>query len=254
MRLNSSGSRSGYFVFIIAIVFAITMVFANETHAGWRDFLDQVKEKYNQKNNSKLSDKDIIEGLKEALRVGTKKSINILGKKDGYYKDTNVKILMPDNLLRAEKILRRFGGDKIADDFIKTMNRAAEKAVQSTVKIFIKAIKEMTIKDAVDIYKGRNDEATRYFKRTQGGTLKETILPIVKDATKNTGVTSSYKKLVSNIHRLHLPIDDNLVDLDQYITQKTMDGIFYKLAKEEGQIRTNPKARTTEILKRVFAN
>lgn len=254
MSQNAYNGRSKYLVLAVVSVFTLSMIVVNEAHAGWRDFLDQVKEKYHQDSNSKLTEKDIIEGLKEALRVGTKKSINILGKKNGYYKDKNVKILMPDNLLRVESLLRRFGGDKIADDFIETMNRAAEKAVQSTVNIFVKAIKEMTLKDAVNIYKGRKDEATRYFKRTQQENLKEAISPIVKNATENTGVTQSYKKIENKIHRLHLPIDDSFVDLDKYITQKTMDGIFFKLAEEEAQIRENPKARTTDILRRVFGN
>ena len=238
---------------IIVIVGIVNAFLLNNAHAGWKDFLDDVKSQVKSAQKGKLSTEEIIEGLKEALRVGTRKSIDILGKPDGFYKDPSVKIPMPENLKKVEKLLRNIGQKKLADKFIETMNRAAEKSVQSTFEIFVKAIKRMTLKDAMDIYKGRDDEATRYFRKTEGGELHNTIHPIVQDATKKTGVTSTYKEITRKIRRLHLPVDIDMPDIDEYVTAKTMDGIFQKLAKEEALIRKDPAARITEILKKVFA-
>ena len=225
----------------------------DSAHAGWRDLLDKLKSKLDVNHEKKLTPAEIVAGLKEALRVGTQKSIDILGKPDGFFKDQSVKILMPEKLEKAEKLLRRLGQDRLADNFIETMNRAAEKSVHTTFTIFVKAIKQMTINDVMKIYNGREDEATRYFQTTQGQEIHNAIFPLVKDATEKTGVTSTYKEIANKIHKLHLPVDVDMPDLDNYVTQKTMDGIFLKLAKEEALIRKDPEARTTEILKKVFS-
>lgn len=203
-------------------------------------------------NKGGLSTGDIAAGLREALRVGSKKSIDGLGIVNGFYKDGAVKIPMPKKLESVEKALRTIGQQDLADKFVLTMNRAAEKSVKSTFNIFVDAITKMTLKDAVNIYKGRDDEATRYFRRTKGSEIQKTIYPIVKKATQETGVTSNYKKITKKI-RLVLPsVANNMPNIDSYVTEKTMDGIFYKIAKEEALIRKNPAARTTDILKKVF--
>jgi hypothetical protein len=225
----------------------------NSAEAGWRDFVDEVTSNVQSIRKGRLSSQEIVEGLKEALRVGTGKSIDILGKHDGFYKDQSVKILMPEKLKEVEKLLHSFGQKKLAEKFIETMNRAAEKSVQSTFNIFAKAIQQMTLNDAMDIYKGREDEATRYFRNTQGREIHNTIHPIVREATQQTGVTSTYKEIAGKIRRLHLPIAVDMPDIDDYVTEKTMDGIFRKLAREEALIRKDPAARTTEILKKVFS-
>jgi hypothetical protein len=240
------------FLATMVIASIVNLLLLTSAHAGWKDFLGELKNQIETTQKGKLSSDEIIEGLKEALRVGTGKAIDILGKPDGFYKDQSVKILMPDELKNVEKLLRNFGQKHLADKFVETMNRAAESSVQSTLEIFVKAIKQMTLKDAMDIYKGREDEATRYFRKTEGPEVHNTILPIVRDATQKTGVTSTYKEMTRKIHQLHLPLDVNMPDIDQYVTEKTMDGIFHKLAKEEAMIRKNPAARTTEILKKVF--
>lgn len=243
---------------VFTVLFLCTVLVSGLTatvsQAGWKDFLDEVKSKI--KSDSKgggLSSAEIADGLKEALRVGSKKSINILGKENGFYKDSKVKIPMPDKLKKVEKLLRKTGQDKLADKFIKTMNRAAEQSVKSTFEIFVDAIKKMTLKDAVDIYKGQDDEATRYFRRTKGNEIQKTIHPIVKQATLKTGVTSNYKKIAKKVRMLHPSLVKSMPDIDNYVTEKTMDGIFYKISKEEALIRKDPAARTTEILKKVFS-
>jgi len=237
---------------ILSVIF-VGGTIINPAAAGWRDVFDDVKEKLNSSSKGGLSTSDVVEGLKEALKVGSKKSIDILGKTDGFYKDKHVKIPMPEKLQNVDKLLRRIGQDKLADRFIKTMNRAAEKSVKSTFNIFVSAIKQMTLKDAMDIYKGRDDEATRYFRKTKGSEIQQTIHPIVKKATEETGVTSNYKKIASKVRKLHPSLAKSMPNIDEYVTEKTMDGIFYKLAKEEALIRKDPAARTTEILKKVFS-
>jgi len=242
-------------VFVLLAIMLLGGSILSSASAGWRDLYDDVKEKVKSSTTSKggLSSGDIAEGLKEALKVGSKKSIDILGKKDGFYKDKHVKIPMPDKLQKVDKLLRKVGQDKLADRFVETMNRAAEQSVKSTFNIFVSAIKQMTLKDAIDIYKGSDDEATRYFRRTKGDEIHKTIHPIVKKATQQTGVTSNYKKIASQVRKLHPSLAKSMPDIDEYVTGKTMDGIFYKLAREEALIRKDPAARTTEILKKVFS-
>lgn len=239
---------------LILIAFLLSSLISQSTQAGWKDFVNDMKSEVKSSSTSKggLSSSEISNGLKEALQVGTKKSITVLGKTDGFYKDKSVKILMPKKLKKVDKLLRKIGQKKLADKFIKTMNRAAEQSVKSTLSIFVSAIKQMTLKDAVNIYKGREDEATRYFRKTKAGEIHKTIRPIVRKATQQTGVTSNYKKIYKKIRKLNPKLTKSMPDIDAYITEKTMDGIFRKIAKEEALIRKNPAARTTDILKKVF--
>lgn len=238
---------------LLIIIFTMSGLVAQDAIAGWKDFLDEVKSKVKSNSKGGLSSKEVADGLKEALRIGTKKSINILGAQDGFYRDKSVKIPMPEKLEKIESLLRKTGQKKLADRFIKTMNRAAEKSVKTTFNIFVDAIKKMTLKDAIDIYKGRDDEATRYFRRSKGGEIQKTIHPIVKKATQETGVTSNYKKIAKKVRALHPSLAKSMPDIDEYVTQKTMDGMFYKIAQEEALIRKDPAARTTDILKKVFS-
>lgn len=237
---------------IVVTAFTINLASINNAKADWRHLLDKVKSQFQTTQTGKLTTEDVVRGLKEALRVGTRKSIDILGRHDGFYKDQSVKIIMPEKLRNVEKMLRNFGQARLADEFVETMNRAAEKSVQATFDIFVRSIQQMTLKDAMDIYKGREDEATRYFKNTQGQHIHNTIMPIVRDATEKTGVTSHYKEIVSRFRRFNLPVNVDMPDIDEYVTKKAMDGIFLKLAREEALIRKDPAARTTDILKKVF--
>ena len=239
-------------VLVLCTVLTINL-YPGAVQAGWKEFLDDVKSKVKPDSGSGLSSAEVVEGLKEALRVGSKKSIEALGKQNGFYKDNAVKIPMPEKLREVDRLLRKIGQKKLANKFVETMNRAAEQSVKSTFNIFVSAIKQMTLKDAVDIYKGREDEATRYFRRTKGEEIQQTIHPIVKKATQDTGVTSNYKKISKKVSSLHPSLAKSMPDIDNYVTEKTMDGIFYKIAREEAEIRKNPSARTSEILKKVFS-
>ena len=190
--------------------------------------------------------------LKDALRIGARKSVDTLGKTNGFYKDAEVKIPIPDQLRRVEKLLNQLGQKELVKNFRLTMNRAAEQASQTTFDIFADAIKNMTIQDATKIYSGREDEATRYFRQKKEAQLFETIKPIVQKATASTGTTSNYKKIVYRTKKINRSIARGLPDIDEYVTRKTIDGLFHKIAQQEAKIRKNPVERTTEILKQVF--
>jgi hypothetical protein len=202
--------------------------------------------------STKLDEKTIIAGLKEALEVGTKKSVERVSQKDGYYGNPEIKIPMPKDLKKVEKTLRDAGLGKKVDDFILSMNRAAEKAAPQARDIFVKAIKEMTVQDARKIlYDGKDDEATRYFEGKTRGPLYELFFPVVKDSLGKAGATKLYKELITKYNSLPL-VEKKTYDLDKYVTDKALDGLFLMVAKEEAKIRKDPGARITELLRKVF--
>lgn len=213
-----------------------------------------------------LSQDQLVGGLKEALGKGVQQAIASLGKPDGFLKDVRVKIPMPESLQKAEKALRALHQDKYADEFVETMNRAAEQAVPEAAGVLGDSLKQMSIADAQSILKGTNNAATQYFRRTSGTNLHARLLPIVKAATEKAGVTGAYKRMVdkagSSLSGLgglgslggvggNLLGKDSL-DIDSYVTRKSLDGLFLRIAEQEKQIRENPVARTTDLLQKVF--
>jgi hypothetical protein len=166
---------------------------------------------------------------------------------------------MPEQLHSVERSLRFLGQDKLADEFVATMNHAAEQAVPEAAGEFTSAIKSMSIEDAKSILVGTNNAATQYFRRTTETNLFERFLPIVKRATDQTGVTSSYKQLVEKVQSADVfggigksLLTNESVDLDQYVTHKALDGLFQVVGEEEKRIRENPVARTSDLLQQVF--
>ena len=236
------------------------LFFSVNAQAGWRDLLkvfsdeDEGTEEVVKKVTAGLSESDIVDGLKQALTKGTRSAVSLLGKEDGFLANPQVKIPMPDSLKKVEKGLRKIGQDKVADNFVETMNRAAEKAVPEAASIFADSVREMSISDAKEILQGEDDAATQYFRLHSGEKLKGKFLPIVKDATNKVGVTSSYKKLTDKLGFLSSYMDTDKLDLDDYVTNKAMDGLFLVVAAEEKKIRENPIERTTDLLKKVFSS
>jgi hypothetical protein len=164
---------------------------------------------------------------------------------------------MPEKLQNVEKTLRAMKQDQYADEFVATMNHAAETAVPEALPIFTDALKSMTIEDAKKLVSGGNDSATQFFKSKGEKQIQEKMAPVVKEATAKTGVTAAYKKLVDqagggNSFLGKLNIDTSSYDVDTYVTQKASDGLFKMIAEEEKRIRENPAARTTELLQKVF--
>lgn len=194
----------------------------------------------------------ISAGLKEALEVGTGNAVNLTGRVDGYFRNQAIKILMPDQLQAFEKGLRTFGFGPAVDDFVMSMNRAAERAAPQAKQIFLGTIREMTFADAKQILNGSETAATDYFKGKTTDKLIAAFRPEVEKAMNEVGVTKQYKELVGHFKAIPFAKSD-LIDIDRYVVGKSLDGLFLMLAEEERKIRTNPAARVTDLLKEVFA-
>jgi hypothetical protein len=199
-----------------------------------------------------LSGNQLTLGLKEALSQGLQQAIARLGTDGGFLTNAAVKILMPDSLRPVEKILRNLKQDAVVDQFVATMNHAAEQAVPATAEVFSGALKQMTIDDAKSILVGTNNAATQFFRRTTESQLRDKFTPIVKEATAKVGLTAAYKQLTDRVRLASPFLDLNSLDLDSYVTTKALDGLFIMVAQEEKRIRENPAARTTELLQSVF--
>ncbi len=200
-----------------------------------------------------LSQDQVAQGLKEALGKGVQQAVSRLGQDGGCLTNASVKIPMPEKLRTVEKTLRVLKQDKLADDFVATMNHAAEKAVPEAAGVFGDAIKGMSIADARTILAGTNNAATQYFRRTTETNLYVKFLPIVKQATDQTGVTSTYKQLMAKAQGANsFGSFGRSLDVDAYVTSKALDGLFKMVAEEEQLIRQNPAARTTALLQKVF--
>jgi hypothetical protein len=200
---------------------------------------------------SGLSDAKIGSGLKEALQIGTENAVSLTGKTDGYFMNQVIKILMPEKLKTFEKGLRAVGYGPQIDEFVLSMNRSAEKAAPFAKQIFWDAIGEMTFDDVRKILSGNDTAATDYFKGKTTNKLTDTFKPIVSNSMNEVGVTRQYKELVGRYESIPF-VKKESFDLDQYVVSKALGGLFYMVGEEEKKIRTNPTARTTDLLKEVF--
>ncbi len=225
---------------------------AVSAHADWKNLLDSVIGGGGEPGSAALGDQEIVSGLKEALDQGARRAVDELGQTDGFLGDTRVRIPMPPDLAKVESALRTLKQDRYADEFIVTMNRAAEAAVPEASAVLGDAIREMTVDDAKKILNGPDNAATQYFRRVGEERLTTRIRPIVNDATSKTGVTQSYKALMDKAGFAARLIGSDNVDIDGYVTERTLDGLFLLIAEEEKRIRENPLARSTDILKKVF--
>lgn len=208
---------------------------------------------------AKLSEEQVVSALKEALGRGVQSAISSLGRENGFLTNLNVRIPMPEKLRTVETTIRSLGQDKVADDFVRAMNHAAEQAVPQAAEVFTDAIRQLTIDDALGILQGTNNAATQYFRRTTETNLFARFHPIVTKSTDQAGVTAAYKRLMDRLggnstlgSLSRALLGSETVDMDVYITQKALDGLFKLVAEEEKRIRENPLARTTALLEKVF--
>lgn len=190
-------------------------------------------------------------GLKEALSIGTENAVKDVSRVDGYFGNPAIKILMPENIQKVADVLGKVGYRKEVDDFVLSMNRAAEKAAPRALSIFVDAIKEMTFYDARGILEGGDTAATEFFKRKTHDKLYSAFRPVVSSRMDEVGVTRYYKEMMGKYESIPF-IDKQSVDLDHYVTNKALDGLFYMVGREEKKIRTDPAARVTDLLKEVF--
>lgn len=201
--------------------------------------------------DDKLSATQVAEGLKEALVKGTTTGTNTASKVDGYFKNPQLKIPFPPDVQKVETKLRQIGLGKQVDKFVLTLNRGAEEAAKSAKPIFVAAIRNMTIQDAWSILKGEDNAATNYLKKATTAELTGKFKPVIKRALDKTEATKYYGDVINTYNKIPF-IDQVNPNLDDYATEKAIDGLFLLIQKEEKNIRENPLARTTELLKKVF--
>ena len=198
-----------------------------------------------------LTTLEVSEGLKEALIKGISTGSDVASRVDGYFKNPEIKIPFPPEVRKVEDKLRQIGFNNEVDRFILALNRGAEEAAKEAKPIFINAIKSMTIQDAWGILRGEPDAATQFLKRTTSTQLREKFKPVIQQALDNVSATKYYGDIVNTYNQIPFVQDVN-PDLNEYATEKAMEGLFILIAKEEKNIRENPVARTSELLKRVF--
>ncbi|MCP3667986.1 MAG: DUF4197 domain-containing protein [Gammaproteobacteria bacterium] len=237
------------------------LIASGSLHAGLFDFLKQIEGELSENESTAdirpldaLTNDEMIAGLKEALNKGSKYAIRKLGKEGGFLRNEKVRIPMPEDLVWIEKSLRSLGQERLADEFIASINHAAERAVPEATAIFSNAIQRMSLIDAQGILNGPDDAATRYFRDKTSVALTRKMRPIVEQATERAGVTSYYKKMIANAGGLVSLLSSGTTDLDGYVTERTLDGLFMMVAEEERRIRENPVARSSALLEKVFGN
>ncbi len=231
-------------------IICFTLLLSVVCRAGVLD--DVFKSVKIQPSGSGPDEQTTISGLKEALSVGTGNAVTSTSKLDGYFANQAIKILLPDNIQKAADVLRKVGYQRQVDDFILSMNRAAENAAPKARQFFVDAIKQMSIQDAMKILRGGDTAATDYFKSKTFDSLYTAFKPSVATSMDKVGVTKSYKDMMGGYTKAVPFARTESVDLDHYVTNKALDGLFYMIGQEEKNIRTNPAARVTDLLKTVF--
>jgi len=199
----------------------------------------------------RITDREAVAGLKAALEKGSQAAVAALGRTDGFFGNPQVKIPLPESLERTERLMRRVGLGKHADELVLTLNRAAEAAVPEARKLLVDAVKKMTFDDAKGILRGGETAATEYFRRTTGGELRKRFLPIVERTTAKVNLAQKYDEYASHGVALGL-VKKEHADLDEYVTQKALDGLFFMVAEEEKKIRRDPVGSASRIIRKVF--
>lgn len=198
-----------------------------------------------------LSNRDAVAGLKEALTRSAGSAVGKLGKVDGFLGNPQVKIPLPDSLQQVDKLLRTFGQGRYADELVVTMNRAAEAAVPQAKALLIQAVKQMSVQDAKNILTGGDTAATDYFRSKTAQPLAVKFLPIVQKATARLQLAQKYDQFAGKASRFGL-VDQNQANIEQYVTQKALDGLYLMMAQEEKAIRADPVGQGSKLLSKVF--
>jgi hypothetical protein len=208
---------------------------------------------YNPSQNTTPTTLEMVSGLRQALELGTDKSTIQLSALNGFFGNAAIKLLFPPEAQKAENTLRKLGFNKLCDDVVLSLNRAAEDAAGKARPIFVSAIKQMTIQDVTSILLGGSkDAATNYFKRATTNQLTAEFMPVIHNSLSKVGATRYYSQLATQYNRIPLTFNKINPDLDAYVTQKAIDGLFYRIALEELNIRSNFSSRTTPLLQKVF--
>jgi hypothetical protein len=259
---------------LAALCLAFFAAFSSPAHASWLEGIKgifgvgarqedsqtqpattrQIEQKPAGTQTAALTNLEMTGGIKDALIQAVNVTVKQLGKQDGFLGNDLVRIPVPERLVQAEQLLRKMGQGYLADQFIESMNRAAETAIPKVTGIFADSISAMSIEDAAKILTGPQNAATEYFRNKTGPALFAEIQPIVKQATDTARVTHHYKLMVDRVGALSPLVASFGPDLDSFVTEKALDGFFVVMALEEQKIRQDPVARGTELIKKVFGN
>lgn len=237
----------------ILLSLLFTAFIATGSNAQLKGLIDKAKTKVTSKTNKGgVTNTDITAALKEALNKGISDQVTKLTAVDGFYKNEAVKILLPDELKKVDQTLRKMGMGNLADEGIKVLNRAAEDAVKEATPIFVSAVKNMTITDAKNILLGADNSATSYLQTNTSTPLYAKFNPVVKNSLSKVGADTVWATIIKKYNSLPMVSKVN-PDLNDYVTNKAMEGVFKMIAVEEKNIRNNLASRTTNLLKKVFA-
>lgn len=198
-----------------------------------------------------ISNREAVSGLKAALEKGAVYAVQTLGRTDGFFGDARVKIPLPESLQSAEQLMRMVGMGRTADELILTMNRAAEAAVPEAKELLVDSVKKMTVQDAKGILTGGDTAGTEYFRRTTQDRLRTRFLPIVKRSTAKVGLAQTYNQYAEQGARFGL-VKKEHANLDAYVTEKALDGLYFMIAEEEKKIRRDPVGSASNIIQKVF--
>jgi hypothetical protein len=214
----------------------LSSIFACSAHAG---ILDQ------------FTQTDMTTGLKDSLQQGALAAVSKLGQENGFFANAKVKIPLPKAMQNAEKMMRAFGMKKQADDLVLSMNRAAETAVPEAKELFVGAVKSMSVQDVKGVFSGGDDSATQYFRKSTEEPLRGKFLPIVVKVIEKVGLAQKYNAVAGKMSKLGL-VKENESNVENYVTQKALDGLFVMMADEEKAMRANPVKASTDIAKKIF--
>lgn len=231
----------------------LSVLCVNTEAQGLKGLLNKAKDAVTGTKGSSLGNDDIVAGLKEALIVGSEKGSSLLSKADGFFANAALKISLPPEAQKIETTLRKAGMGRQVDDAIRSMNRAAEDACKSAAPIFSNAIRQMSFQDAVGLLKGGDTAATGYLRVKTSSELTNAFRPVIEQSLQKVDATKYWNTLITTYNRIPFQQKIN-PDLSAYVTERALNGIFYQVAVEEKNIRKDPLARTSEILKKVFAN
>lgn len=231
-------------------IFAVLATFIT-TSTSYSQILKKAQKFIEENTNSGFTEEEAASGIKEALTKGVRKGVEMVSKEDGYFGDAEIKIPFPEEAKQMEDKLRAIGMGNKVDEVVLTINRAAEDAAEKAKDIFVGAIKEMTVNDAINIVKGEENAATNYLQTHTTEELTRQFSPVIDESLKKVNATKYWGDAVSTYNKIPLVKKMN-PDLTEYVTQKAIEGLFVKIAKEEKEIRANPAARTSELLRKVF--
>jgi len=236
------------------VIIAVSLLLISVSIPAYAGFFDDLTSTLGVGGGSgnNLDDSTIAKGLKEALATGTTKAVKSVSQRDGYFSNEMIKILMPEKIRGTADLLGKFGFQQQVDDFVLSMNRAAEKAAPKATEYFSDALKAMSFADARKILQGDATAATEYFRQKTGDKIYSAFKPTVVANMKEVGVARSYSQMVEKFEAIPFAGAVGSFDLDHYVTTKAVDGLFSMLGEEEKKIRTDPAARGTELLKKVF--